>query len=312
MNNIIKKLPIPAAGLMLALAASGNLVMSYGSIYRNIFGIASTIILLLLIIKIIYNPHAVTEALKNPVVASVAPTFSMGIMILSTYIKQYLPSIAFGIWLIGLLIHFSLLFYFTKSFIFNFQIKKIFPSYFVVYVGFVVGSVTAPAYNSNNFGQLLFWLGFIFYLILLPIVIYRVLFVKNIPEPALPTIGIFAAPASLCLAGYMSSFQDKNMVIVGFLTILSLIMTLSVFLYMPTMLKLKFYPSYSAFTFPFVISAIALKKTNVFLQSSGYGVDFLKYIVKFEEAFAVLIVIYVLIKYIGFLFAKKDYRFQPN
>ncbi|WP_099187901.1 TDT family transporter [Tepidibacter mesophilus] len=301
MKNIVKKLPIPASGLMLALAALGNLVVSYGETYKNIFGLTSFVILLLLIIKFILHPNVVAENLKNPVVASVAPTFSMGIMLLSTYIKSYLPSISFAIWIFGLLIHFSLLFYFTRNFIFKFQIQKVFPSYFVVYVGFVVGSVTAPMHNVNNLGQLLFWLGLIFYLLLLPIVIYRVLLVKNIPEPALPTIAIFAAPASLCLAGYISAFQSKNLVILVFLIILSLSTTFSVLLYMPRLLKLKFYPSYSAFTFPFVISAIAIKKTNLFLKSNNYNLSFLKYIVKFEEYFAVLIVIYVLIKYIEFL-----------
>lgn len=306
MKNIIKKLPIPAAGLMLALAASGNLVISYGSIYRNFFGILSTIFLVLLIAKLIFYPNAVGENIKNPVIASVAPTFSMGMMILSTYIKPYLSSVSFGIWILGLLVHFSLLVYFTKNFIFNFQMKKVFPSYFVVYVGFVVGSVTAPAYNLNTVGQSLFWCGLIFYLLLLPVVIYRVLVVKNIPEPALPTITILAAPASLCLAGYMSSFQDKSIVMVAFLTVLSIIMTFSVLLYMPKMMKIKFYPSYSAFTFPFVISAIAVKKTNVFLMSNDYGFNFLKYLVKFEELFAILIVIYVLIKYIRFLLPEKN------
>lgn len=305
MKNIVKKLPIPASGLMLALAALGNLVVSYGETYKNIFGLTSFVILLLLIIKFILHPNVVAENLKNPVVASVAPTFSMGIMLLSTYIKSYLPSISFAIWIFGLLIHFSLLFYFTRNFIFQFQIQKVFPSYFVVYVGFVVGSVTAPMHNVNNLGQLLFWLGLIFYLLLFPIVIYRVLFVKNIPEPALPTIAIFAAPASLCLAGYINSFQSKSLVMLVFLTVLSLATTFSVLLYMPRMLKLKFYPSYSAFTFPFVISAIAIKKTNLFLQNNNYNLSFLKYIVKFEESFAVLIVIYVLVKYIGFLSATR-------
>ncbi|CAH2212728.1 TDT family transporter [Tepidibacter aestuarii] len=306
MKNIINKLPIPISGLMLALAALGNLVVSYGAIYKNIFGLISFTLLILLILKLILRPHVITESLENPVVASVAPTFSMGLMLLSTYINKYFPSVSFFIWILGLLIHFLLLFYFTKSFIFKFNIKKVFPSYFVVYVGFVVGSVTAPVYNFNNFGQLLFWLGLIFYLSILPIVIYRILYVKNIPEPALPTIAIFAAPANLCLAGYISSFQNKNILIIAFLIVLSLATTFSVLLYMPRLLKLKFYPSYSAFTFPFVISAIAIKKANVFLQNNNYNLSFLKYIVRFEELFAVLIVLYVLIKYIAFLFSNKE------
>ena len=39
MESTIKKIPVPIAGLALALAATGNLFLSYGAIYRNIFGV---------------------------------------------------------------------------------------------------------------------------------------------------------------------------------------------------------------------------------------------------------------------------------
>ncbi|RKD33444.1 TDT family transporter [Thermohalobacter berrensis] len=306
MVEIIKKTPIPIAGLMLALAATGNLVASYGNNYKNIFGYISFVIFILLILKLSFDTKTVIKSLENPVVASVSPTFSMGIMILSTYIKTSIPSIAYLAWVLGLVIHSILIIYFTKKFILKFDIKKVFPSYFVVYVGIVVGSVTAPAYNAINLGKPIFWFGFISYLILLPIVIYRVFLIKSIKEPALPTITIFAAPASLCLAGYMSSFQEKNMIIVNLLTLLSLVMLFSVLIYMPKMLKTKFYPSYSAFTFPCVISAIAIKKTNAFFISINNKISFFKYIVAFEETLAVLIVLYVLFKYTSFLLINRQ------
>ena len=75
MDKVIKKLPLPISGLMLALAAGGNLVLSYGSIYRNILGILSFIILVLIAAKVITAPKAVAEGMNNPVVASVLPTF---------------------------------------------------------------------------------------------------------------------------------------------------------------------------------------------------------------------------------------------
>lgn len=301
MYKVIKKIPIPIAGLMLALGATGNLLKSYGSIYRNFSGILSAIILFLLIGKITTNFNSVKEDLKNPVIASVFPTFSMGVMIMATYIKSFLPIVAYGVWVAGLIIHLLLIVYFTKNFIVRFNIKKVFPSYFVVYVGIVVGSVTAPTFQMQFLGQYLFWFGFISYLILLPIILYRVYKVKEIPEPALPTITIFAAPASLCLAGYMSSFQEKNMIIVGLLTTLSLVMISGVLFYLPKMLKIKFYPSYSAFTFPLVISAIAIKLTNAFFIKSNLNISFLKYIVLIEEFIAISIVLYVLLRYTYFL-----------
>ncbi len=306
MNKLVKNIPTPIAGLMLALAATGNLIMSYGSIYRNFFGVLSAILLFLLIGKMLIDARTIIKDLSNPVIASVSPTFSMGIMILATYIRPYLPTIAYGVWITGLIVHILLIIYFTKNFILSFNIKKVFPSYFVVYVGIVVGSVTAPAFGMQTLGQYLFWFGFISYLVLLPIILYRVYKIKGIPEAALPTITIFAAPASLCLAGYMSSFQEKNMLMVGLLTSLSLIMMAGVLYYLPKMLKIKFYPSYSAFTFPFVISAIAIKLTNAFFLQTNITISFLKHIVILEEFIAISIVFYVFIRYITFIFSTSN------
>lgn len=301
MNNIIKKVPLPMAGLMLGLGATGNLIMSYGSNYRNIFGILSAMVMFLLIIKAVSMPKSIREGFENPVVATVMPTFSMGIMILSTYLKAYSSSFALGMWFFGLALHCIFIIIVTKKYILNFNIKKVFPSYFIVYVGIVAGSVTAPIFNLFSLGQYIFWFGFITYLILLPIVIYRVLVVKEMPEPTIPTITIFSAPASLCLAGYLNSFQEKNVFIVGFLVALSLIMFISVMTYIPKMLRLKFYPSYSAFTFPFVITAIAMKGTNAFLLKSGTSIPYFKGFVNLLELWTVAIVLYVLVRYIMFI-----------
>lgn len=306
MAQFIKKIPLPLAGVMLSLAALGNLLASYGPIYKNLLGVLSAVILLLITLKILFYSKAVIEDLNNPVIASVIPTYSMGIMLLSVYIKDMSFNVGRAIWIIGVLIHIGLILFYTMKFVLSFNIKKLFPSTFVVYVGIGVAGITAPAFKLANIGQFFFWFAFISFIILLPILIYRTVFIKEIPEPALPTIAIFAAPASLCLAAYLNSFSDKNMFIVGILAILSFILYLVVLVNLPKLLKLKFYPSFAAFTFPMVISAVALKGTNGFLIKAEKGIDFLKYIIKFQEIIAVLIVFYVLIKYIGFLTQKKS------
>ena len=306
MNKIVNKLPIPIVGLMLALGATGNLVLSYGDIYRNIFGYISGIILLLVLIKIILYTKEVVNSLENPVVASVFPTLSMGIMILSTYLKPYNSSLAYFMWIFGLILHCILICYFTIKHVVKFNIKKVFPSWFIVYVGIVVGSVTGPTFGMEGIGKILFWFGLISYFVLLFIVSIRVFKVKEIPEAALPTLVIYSAPGSLCLAGYMNSFQDKNLALVYLLLCLSQLIYLFVLIKLPSLLKLKFYPSYSAFTFPLVITGISLKLTNGFLANIGKPISFLKYLIKFEEFIAVAIVLYVLIRYIGFLFGKTE------
>lgn len=300
MKQLVKRVPVPIAGLMLALAAAGNLVQSYGAGYRNIFGFLSAILLVLLLAKIIKYPSVVKQELKNPVVASVFPTLTMGMMLLATYVKSFAPNFAFIMWIVSVVGHILLMVKFTINYMVKFDITKVFPSWFIVYVGIVVSSVTAPAFGMQRIGKVFFWIGIISYFLLLPIVLKKIS-LGTIPEPALPTLAIFAAPVALCLAGYINSFETKNMVIVWGLVILSQLSYIFVLLQLPKLLKSKFYPSFSGFTFPLVISAISIKLTNGFLVDRGQVIPVLKYIVKFEEIVAILIVLYVLLKYIQFL-----------
>lgn len=301
MDSLIKKVPLPMSGLMLALAATGNLLSPYGAIYRYAFGIMAAILLVLLTAKAVFDPDSLAEGFGNPVVASIMPTFSMGIILLSTYVKGYLPGAALGIWITGFLLHIILMVLFTKKYIFNFNIKKVFPSYFIVYVGIVCGSITAPAFGLAWVGRYIFWFGLAAYMLLLPVVFYRIIKVKEIPEPALPLTVILTAPSSLCLAGYLNSFPEKNMIMVALLCFLSLFMLIFVISWMPKLLKLRFYPSYSAFTFPFVITAIAMKGGNGYLVKGGFDTGYLGLLVSVLEIGSIAMVVYVLARYILFI-----------
>jgi len=179
--------------------------------------------------------------------------------------------------------------------------SSVLPSYFVVFVGIVTVSVTAPLFDHLALGRFSFWFGLISFFALLPFVVNRVLVLKNLPEPIQPTITIMAAPASLLLAGYLKSFPDRSVMTMLILACFSLGMLAVVLAFLPRLLKLKFYPSYAAFTFPFAISAVAVKGLNAALLKSGYELALLKALTGILEAAAVLIVAYVLMRYLGFL-----------
>ena len=305
---MIKKIPLPIAGVMLGFAALGNLLQSYSESIRLLCGAISLVLGLLLICKIVMYTSMIKEDMKNPIMAGVSATFPMSIMLLATYVKPFLGQGAIYIWYLGILIHLALIIYFTINFILKFNIKKVFTTYFIVYVGIAVSSVSAPAFEKTSLGTLTFWFAFISCLLFLIVVTYRYIKFKDIPNPAKPLFCIYAAPASLCLAGYMQSVQTKSLSMIIFLGSLSLIIYLIVLFKLPKLLKLPFYPSYSAFTFPFVISGIAMKMTMGYLNKIGYNVEFLKFIVLLQTIIATLLVVYTLYRYIVFLIpARKDH-----
>ena len=303
---MIKKLPLPISGVMLGFAALGNLLQSYSETIRLMCGIVSLILGLLLIFKAILYPSIFKEDMQNPIMAGVSATFPMAIMLLSTYIKPLIGQSAIFIWYFGILLHIILIAYFTIKFIFNFDIKKVFTPYFIVYVGLAVSSVSAPIFEKTTIGTLSFWFAFIMCMLLLIIVTYRYAKYKEIPTPAKPLFCIYAAPVSLCLAGYIQSVQIKSLLMVVFLAILSFIIYIMALLKLPEYLKMQFFPSYSAFTFPFVISAIAMKMTMAYLTKLGYTIVILKYIVLLQTIIAILLVIYTLYRFILFLLPERQ------
>lgn len=298
---MIKKIPLPIAGVMLGFAALGNLLQSYSESVRLICGLISGILGLLLILKCILYPFMVKEDLKNPIMASVSGTFPMALMLLSVYIKPYIGHSAIYIWYFAIILHMILIVYFTKEFIFKFDMKKVFASYYIVYVGIAASSVSAPAFEKTNIGTMAFWFAFISCLILLVVITNRYVKYKEVPPPAKPLFCIYTAPVSLCLAGYIQSVQQKSLVMIAFMAILSLVIYLIVLLQIPKYLKMSFFPSYAAFTFPLVISAIGMKMTSACLGNMGYTMPVINYIVIIQTIIATILVAYTLIRYMMFI-----------
>lgn len=292
------------AGLSLGFAALGNLLQSYSESVRLVCGVISAILAILFLCKCIFHFDMVKEDMKNPVMASISGTFSMAVILLAAYAKPFIGGGAVLIWYFGIALHVLLIIYFTARFVYKLNIKTVFASYYIVYVGIVTASVTAPAFGQTGLGLGIFWFGLISCLILLVLVTARYLKHKEIPEPARPLFCIYTAPVSLCLAGYLQSAETKSLTMVLLLMVLASALYVTVLIRLPKFLVLPFYPSYAAFTFPVVISAIAMKMSTAFLGKMGYGVGFLPGVVLIETVIAVCLVVYVFYRYMKFLFSK--------
>ena len=303
MKDMIKKVPVPLCGVMLGFAALGNLLQSYGEGIRTVCGLVAAFLLVLVLLKLVMFPQMIKEDMKNPIMASVSGTFPMALMLLSTYVKPYIGAAAMYIWFFAIGLHLVLIVYFTIKFILKLEMPKVFASYYIVYVGIAVAAVTAPAYEQLGIGTAAFWFGFVTLIALLILVTIRYVKCPNVPEPAQPLICIYAAPTSLCIAGYVQSVTLKSKTFL--LAMLAVATVLYIFALVKAIgyLKLKFYPSYAAFTFPFVISGIATKQTMACLANMESPMPILKPVVLIETIIAVVLVVYTFIRFMGFIFA---------
>ena len=247
--------------------------------FKVICGVLAFIGLILITGKYLSDIEAFTTDMKNPVIASVSGAYTMALMLLAVYVKPVVPTFAIALWYIAVVLHFILMIYFTLNIVLKIKIPdemmKIAASFFIVYVGIAVASVTAPAFKNMALGQICFWIGFILYIPFFIYVSYRYIKLGNKKIEAKALACIYAAPASLCVAGYIGSFEQKNILFLGGLYIFSLLMyfvgtavAIDLFVSFVKNNDFKFYPSFAGLTFPFVISAIATKQFNAVLTKT--------------------------------------------
>lgn len=295
---MIEKIPIPICGLILAFLSLGNLLNDTHPILKVACGIIGIALLILILSKLALYPEKIKEDFKNPIIASNSGTFSMSLMILSTYLQPFMPSIAYGIWIIGIVLHISLMIYFTYHFIIhNFNISNVYPTYWIVYVGITMAAITANIHGINEIDFVFFLIGFIGMLITTPIILYREFIYKEIPDMNKPLTCIFTALFSILIVGYLNSAQNISNEFALGLYILACIFYLFALCKFISFKNLDFYPSFAAFTFPFVISALATKGIAKLIDQNLV----LNSILYLEMAIATIIVIYVLIRYSAFL-----------
>ena len=300
----IKRVPLAISGVILGMAALGNLLQSYGEGIRLIFGGVAFVLLLLLFCKAIFFPQVIKEEFSNPIGAGVTATFPMSLMLFSVYAKPFLPVIAFPLWCVAIFLQVLLFLYFSKCYVLHFEEKNVHTVWFITYVGIVVASLTSPAYQMQALGQGIFYFGFIALVILLLVVTKRYATLA-VPEPAKPLMMIYAAPMALCTAGYTQAFAEKNQSFLLLLLVATSVLYLFALLKSISYLKLPFYPSYAAFTFPFVISAIATKQSVMVLGKMGMNLSFMQPVVLLETIIAAALTIYACLKFMEHIFLKK-------
>ena len=299
--SVFKRIPVPICAIILGMFGLGNLIQSYSEGLRLLCGAAGAVLMVMFLIGVVLDLKKFLGEMENPIMASVFCAFPMAVMMLATYVKPYIGASAKGIWFAGVAIHVVMILYFTVKFVLHFSIEKVFASWFVVYVGIAMAGITAPAFGTESIGSACVWFGIVALVVLLILVTMRYV-KKPVPDPAKPVICIYAAPTSLCIAGYIQSVTPKSLSLLTVLWAVATVLFLLACVKFVQYFKLPFFPSYAAYTFPFVISAIASKQLLACAANMGSPMGFLSTVVLVETIIATCTTLYALIRYLVFLF----------
>lgn len=300
----MKTVPTPLASLALGIASLGCCLESALPLqdWGQITGaIIAALLLSALITKFILHPDSLLQDLQHPVVGSILPTFAMATMVISKTVGLFHPAAAKILWLTAVIIHIAALISFCYHRAKAFSMHHMVPSWFVPPVGIVVADLTLPGAEFIPLALLLLTFGLVSYLILLPLMIYRLIFFHEVPDTAKPTIAILAAPASLVLAGYLSVVSVPSLLLCSLLLGIAVLMTVVTYCAFFRLLQLPFSPAYAAFTFPMAIGATALYKLSALLSQYELAQDYahqVYWMATVEITIATIVITYVSLHYL--------------
>ncbi len=304
LNKKVRGLPTPVAGLALGIASMGwcleNAFPLHGA-GQDIGALIAAVLLGVLVMRFLLHPGTLHEDIKHPVAGSIVPTFAMATMVVSKALGNYFPLAGQVLWIGAVIAHLVALVFFVWYRAKDLKMHHMVPSWFVPPVGIIVADVTCPASAYTDFALVLLAIGMVSYLLMLPLMIYRLIFLSEVPDAAKPTIAIMAAPASLSLAGYLSVVEEPSMLICSVLLGISLLMTLVIYFAFFHLLRLPFTPGYAAFTFPMAIGASALYKMANFVGQNPLAAEYasqLHLMATVQAVIATAIIAYVSIRFI--------------
>ncbi len=139
-QHFLHSLPIPICGLILGTVSLGNLLYSEGmETVGNAFCTLGIFIMGLFLLKVCFTFKHTMSELQNPIVASVAPTFTMALMVISTVFERVIPDAVMNdlLWWGAIGLHFALMIYFVVVHILpvDLSLEYIYPSWFITFVG---------------------------------------------------------------------------------------------------------------------------------------------------------------------------------
>lgn len=259
------------SGLTLAWEKAQHVYALVLPVSLPLITITVTVFVLLLImygIKLIKYRAEVAKELKHPIKLNFFPTISISLILLSIIFLSQSKTVSQYLWITGISIHLLFTFYVVNSWIHqaHYEIHHLNPAWFIPAVGNVLVPIAGVPLGYVDVSWFFFSIGMVFWLVLLTIIFNRVLFHNPIPDRLLPTLFILIAPPAVGFIAYMKLVGEID-AFGRILYFTGLFFTLLLFTQINRFIKLKFFLSWWAYSFP--IAAITLASLMMYEISSN-------------------------------------------
>ena len=252
-------------------------------------------------IKIIKQSTEVKKELNHPIKLNFYPIIAKLFLITSLIFLELNFIASKYLWWIGVVIQFIFTIIIMSTWIRHnkFKIHHLNPSWFIPVVGCIIIPIAGVKHFSPELSWFFFSIGLFWWIILTTLVMNRVIFHHPLPEKLVPTFFILFAPpvigfiALTKLLGGLNPFGNLLYYFGAFMFILILFQ-------FKMFLKLKFYLSWWAYSFP--LDALAI---GTFLMYHETGFVFFKIVSWFIFILLNLVVLLLFIKTVNAIRNKK-------
>lgn len=214
---------------------------------------------LIYVAKAVKYPKDVLGEMSHPVKVAFVPTFSISLLLLSiAFLHQDPSGLSFWLWTGGSVLHLALTLYVLSSWIHHtrYEIAHLNPAWFIPVVGNILVPVAGMHHASPEISWFFFSLGLFFWPLLTAIIFYRLILHGSLPDRFMPTLFIFIAPPAVGFISYYNLVGGID----AFAHILygvALFFTLLLFVQIGYFVRLKFFLSWWAYSFPLAAITIA-------------------------------------------------------
>lgn len=214
-----------------------------------------------------FQRGALKETFENPQLRVLPACLTVGLMLLSALLTPHMPRLANGMIWVAALTHFALLVWLVNGwFRGGLALEMISPVWFIPVVGNIVVPIGAMASGEVMLAWFGFSIGIVLWLMLLPVVFFRLIHGKPMPNELESTQLVLVAPPAIGSVSWSLLAGDQAVVPGAVLLSVAFFLLMALIPMVVRVVSRPFVPANWAFGFPLAALSTGLATYSILLE----------------------------------------------
>ena len=210
----LEHVPVPLFAVVMGLGGLGLAWRSASDVFAVPTYIGEAVLLVAAVVFVTVSalyaakasrfPVAVAAEFRHPVAVNFFPTITISLLILAAAALPHSRPLAATLWMAGAVGHLALALAILNRWVTrNVEIQHASPAWFIPIVGTILVPIAGVPLGHADVSWFFFSVGLVFWLVLFPVVLNRIIFHDQIPRQFLPTLFILIAPPAIGCTAYL-------------------------------------------------------------------------------------------------------------